>query len=147
MPCELRPASSRGSPFHSLGAMRKLISPSRKSRKIVPLRGKRARVSRGNWDAMSRAEFHGLVARIIGAERRSAPGSARRHWHRKRLEALSYYRKKFGPVPGVLLERHLISSRKLYSTAEYQSWSRAAYDGPAPNPGVHTDAQLPGARR
>jgi hypothetical protein len=123
--------------------MRKHIRPSRQSKKIVALRGKQARLSRGSWDAMSRAEFHGLVARIIGAERQSAPGSARRHWQKKRLEALSYYRKKFGPVPGVLLESRLISSRRLYRTAEYQSWSRAAYDRPAPNPALNTDAVRP----
>ena len=123
--------------------MRKLIRPVPKSKRIVPLRGKRARLSRSSWDVMSRAEFHGLVARIIGAERQSTAGSARRHWQKKRLEALSYYRKKFGPVPEVLLEHRLMSSRKLYRTAEYQSWSRTAYERPAPNPALNTDAVRP----
>ena len=126
--------------------MRKLIRPLQKSRKVVSLRGNRARLSRSSWEAMSRAEFHGLVARIIGRERQSASGATRRHWQTKRLEALSYYHKKFGPVPEVLLEHRLMSSRRLYRTTEYQAWSRAAYETPAPNPTLERDARKSGAR-
>ncbi len=124
--------------------MRRPIAGLTKSRKIVPLRGKRARLSRATWDAMSRPQFHGLVARIIGKERQAGLGSTRRYRHRKRIEALDYYVTKFGPVPAVLRERHLLSSRALHGSADYQVWSRAAYDASAPNRTIERDAPQAG---
>src|SRR3954467_2620199 len=112
--------------------MRKLVANPR-SRKIVPLRGRRVRITRASWEGLSRAEFHGLIARICGHERQTLPGSSRRHWHRKRLEALDYYERKFGPVPDILREAHLRSGHAFYGTPEYQAWSRSAYQPPAPN--------------
>jgi hypothetical protein len=106
--------------------MRKAVANPR-IRKIVPLRGRRVPITRVSWERLSRAEFHGLVARICGYERQTLPGSARRHWHQKRLEALAYYERKFGPVPAILREPRLRRGAAFYGTAEYRAWDRNAY--------------------
>src|SRR6266850_1313249 len=124
--------------------MRKLIANPR-TRKIVPLRGRRVRITRASWERLSRAEFHGLIARICGYERQTLPGSARRHWHRKRLEAVEYYQRKFGPVPAILREPQLRNGNAFYGTAEYRAWSRSAYQPPTSNSALEATRMKPRA--
>jgi hypothetical protein len=124
--------------------MRKLTANPR-SRKIVQLRGRRVRITRASWEGLSRAEFHGLIARICGCERQTLPGAARRHWYRKRLEALEYYERKFGAVPAILRELQLRSGNAFYGTDEYRAWSRSAYQPPAPNRALEATRMKPRA--
>lgn len=85
---------------------------------------------KSNWLAVSRPSFHGIVAAVSGLERRSNPGAVRSHYRRRRLAALEFYARAFGPVPSLLLERHLRSGPAFYRTEQYKAWSVSAHSSP-----------------
>jgi hypothetical protein len=96
--------------------------------------GPRVQIARkkANWLATPRPEFHGFIAALAGLERRSPTGSVRNHYRRRRLAAVKFYERVFGPAPDVLRDRKLKTGAAFYGTPQYKQWSASAYEPPKP---------------
>ena len=87
-----------------------------------------------HWGAIPRPEFHGLIAALAGLERSSPAGAIRNHYRRRRLAAVDFYARHFGPTPDFLRARKLTPGIAFYRTAEFRAWAARAHDPPAPEP-------------
>ncbi len=96
--------------------------------------GPRVQLARkkANWGTIPRPEFHGFIAALAGLERSSPVGAIRSHYRRRRLAAIAFYERTFGPTPDLLRERKLKSGQAFYRTTQYKEWSACAYEPAAP---------------